>query len=177
MALEKYEMDGATYYFNPKNGSWLNSSYTRVGLEEKYKLNKLRVQNIDFDNIDTEELLSIAQSMKDNNDTLNSARIFNELLNRCEDAGVVRNILPRYTSILRMNKQPKEAINMFEKYYDIYGKSIYSPALFTSVAAAYCDTGDYNEARNKANVANAMSGGKASEELISVYARIKRMEV
>ncbi len=176
MAFERFEMDGVTYYFNPKNGGWYNSSYTTVSKEELYKLNNVRMQKLDFDNMDTEELINTAQSMKDSNDMIYSAKIFDELLKRKEDESTVRKILPRYTSILRRLQKPREAISMFEKYYGIFGKSIGSPALYTSLAAAYCDIGDYIEARNKANKAHAMSGGNSGPELISVYARIKAME-
>ncbi len=176
MAFERFEMEGETYFFNPKNGGWYNSSYTTVGKEELYKLNNIRMQKIDFDQMDTDDLIHIAQSMKDSNDLIYSAKIFDELLKRKEDESLVRKILPRYTSILRKLQKPKEAISMFEKYNAMYGKTIGSPALYTSLAAAYCDVGDYIEARNKANKAHAMSGGNSSPELISVYARIKSME-
>ncbi len=51
-----------------------------------------------------------------------------------------------------------------------------SPTLLTSIAAAYCDIGDVEEARRMANSARAMQGGNSSKELISVYARIKSLE-
>lgn len=176
MAFKKYEIEGNIYYFNPKNGGWYNSSYTTVSREELYKLNHIRTNAMDFTSMSTNELIDIAQSMKDNNDLVYSVKIFDELLKRQDDVGTVRKILPRYTSILRKLLRPKDAISMFEKYSEMYGKSVTSPALFTSIAAAYCDIGDYVEARKKANVAHAMSGGNSSPELISVYARIKSME-
>lgn len=98
------------------------------------------------------------------------------ILEKCDDREVVRNILSRYTSILRNLEQSEKAIEVAEKYISLYGKYVYTPALFTSLAGAYCDIGDYVEARKKANVAKAMSGENASLELINVYARIKSME-
>lgn len=171
---EQYTLDGEIYYLI--NGRWVNSHFTSVSKEEMYKLNSLRVKNIDFNNIETSELIKMAQEMKDNEDYIYSKRLFETLFEKCDEKEVVRSILSRYTSILRNLEQPQEAIDVAEKYISKYGKYVYSPALFTSLAGAYCDLGDPVEARIKANFANAMSGGNAGIELQSVYARIKAME-
>jgi hypothetical protein len=114
--------------------------------------------------------------MKDNDDLVCSKKIFEELLSKSNESNVVRSILPRYTSILRKTEKPEEAIKVYEDFYGSFGGSISSSALHTSLAGAYCDIGDYFEARKQANKANAMSSGNESIELQSVYARIKRME-
>ncbi len=171
---EQYTMDGKIYYL--MNGKWVDSSFTTVSKEEMYKLNSMRIKNINFDDIETKELIEIAQEMKDNDDYIFSKKLFESLLEKCDDREVVRNTLSRYTSILRNLEQPEKAIEAAEKYISLYGNYVYTPALFTSLAGAYCDIEDYFEARKKANFANAMSAGKASAELISVYARIKAME-
>ena len=171
---EEYMLDGEKYYLI--RGRWVDSHNTTVSKEELYKLNELRLRHLNLSSMSTNEIIDLAQSMKDSDDLIYSVKLFDELLKRRNDAGTVHSILPRYTSILRKLERPKEAIDMFEKYYSKFGKSIYSPALFTSLAASYCDLGNWIEARNKANMAKAMSGGDASLELISVYARIKSME-
>lgn len=155
---EQYTMDGKTYYL--MNGKWVNSQFTTVSKEEMYKLNSIRIKNIYFDNIETSELIKIAQEMKDSEDYIFSKKLFDTLFERCSDKEVVRSILSRYTSILRNLEQPEKAIEVAEKYISLYGKYVYTPVLFTSLAGAYCDIGDYVEARKKANVAKAMSGEK-----------------
>ena len=167
-------MDGETYYLI--KGKWVNSHFTAVSKEELYKLNALRVKNINFDDKPLEELIELAQSMKDNDDLIYSKRLFEDLLDKCHDSTTIRSILPRYTSILRKLQKPDMAIEVADDYLGRFGKSVSSPALHTSLAGAYCDKGDYTEARLQANRAMAMSAGNASIELQSVYARIKSME-
>ena len=171
---EQYTLNGEIYYLI--RGRWVNSHFTSVSKEEMYKLNSLRVKDLNFDNIEPSELIKMAQEMKDSEDYIYSKRLFETLFEKCDEKEVVRSILSRYTSILRNLEQPKEAIEIAEKYISKYGNYVYTPALFTSLAGAYCDLGDPVEARKKANIANAMSGGNAGIELQSVYARIKAME-
>ena len=167
-------MDGETYYLI--KGKWYDSHFTSVSKEELYKLNALRMKNIDFSEKTAKELIDLAQSMKDNDDFVFSKKLFEELLSKSYESNIIRSILPRYTSILRKLEKPQEAIKISEEYYNKFGKSISSSALHTSLAGAYCDIGDYFEARKQANIVNAMSSGDASIELQSVYARIKKME-
>lgn len=141
-----------------------------------YRLNAMRIKELDFEDTDVEVLINMAQGMKDSEDFIISKKLFEAIFDKSSNKQVIRSILPRYTSILRELQQPREAIDITEKIISVYGKSVYSPALFTSLAGAYCDIGDTKEARKKANVAMAMSGKNASIELISVYARIKAME-
>ena len=171
---EQYILNGEIYYLI--RGRWVNSHFTSVSKEEMYKLNSLRVKDLNFDNIEPSELIKMAQEMKDSEDYIYSKRLFETLFEKCDEKEVVRSILSRYTSILRNLEQPQKAIEVAEKYISIYGKYVYSPALFTSLAGAYCDLGDLVEARKNANIANAMSGGNAGIELQSVYARIRAME-
>ena len=171
---EQYTLDGEIFYL--MNGKWVNSHFTSVSKEEMYRLNAIRIKNLNFDNIETSELIKMAQEMKDSEDYIFSKKLFETLFEKCDEKEVVRSILSRYTSILRKLDQPKEAIEVAEKYIFMYGEYVYTPSLFTSLAGAYCDIGDPVEARKKANKANAMCGGNAGIELQSVYARIKAME-
>ena len=167
-------LNGETYYLI--KGKWYDSHFTAVSKEELYKLNSARMKDISFEDKTEKELIDLAQSMKDNDDLIYSKKLFEELLNRKPDSVVIRSILPRYTSILRKLNKSKEAIDISNDYLGRFGQSVKSAALFTSLAGAYCDNGDYVEARKQANIAMAMSAGNASLELQSVYARIKRME-
>ncbi len=174
MATEKYELDGETYYLI--KGMWTDSHFTRVSTVEKAKLDKLRMGKIDFSSMDISEIIESAQNMKDDGDLIYSQMLFKEIMERSDDLRVIRSVFPRYTSILRKLDKPREAIELFEKNEYSYGKSIVSPALLTSIAAAYCDIGDFIEARDKADYAMALCNGNAGKELISVYARIKSLE-
>ena len=171
---ETYVFKGETYYLI--NGKWYNSGYTKVNKETMYDLNDLRIKKLNFDDVEISELISMAQEMKDSEDYIFSKKLFETIFEKCNDQKVIRSILSRYTSILRKLQQPREAIELAEKYISIYGKGVTSPTLFTSLAGAYCDIGDTTEARKKANIAMSMCGGNAGPELQSVYARIKAME-
>ncbi len=172
--IETYTLDGETYRLI--RGNWVNSRNTRVTKDEMYRLNAMRMKKIDFAETDVETLISLAQEMKDSDDLIFSKKLFEEILERSGDRLVVQSILPRYTSILRKEGRPREAIEVAEKYFSLYGKSVSSPTLYTSLAGAYCDIGDPTEARKKANIAMAMCGGNAGVELQSVYKRIGSME-
>ena len=172
--IETYTLDGETYRLI--RGNWVNSRNTRVTKDEMYRLNAMRMKKIDFAETDVETLINLAQEMKDSDDLIFSKKLFEEILERSGDRLVVQSILPRYTSILRKEGRPREAIEVAEKYFSLYGKSVSSPTLYTSLAGAYCDIGDPTEARKKANIAMAMCGGNAGVELQSVYKRIGSME-
>ncbi|MCH5350568.1 MAG: hypothetical protein J1F39_01190 [Clostridiales bacterium] len=87
----------------------------------------------------------------------------------------IRLILPIFISICRKMGKIDQAIEYAEKY--IAKSSAYSsPALFTSLAAAYCDKGEYVKARTICNRAYAMQGGGVgfTNELSLVYKRIEK---
>ena len=88
----------------------------------------------------------------------------------------VDSILPILTSMYRLTGQPKRAIDVAEEYIG-YGLAYESVPLLTSVAAAYCDLGDYENARKFADRAYARQGGGTGEktELSLVYQRIKKL--
>ena len=82
----------------------------------------------------------------------------------------IRSVLPIYSSALRKMKKSNRVVEFWEKNsvsYSKYG----SPEFFTSLAAAYCDIGDYLNAKQFAN--RALASGGSSGELTNVYSRIK----
>ncbi len=84
--------------------------------------------------------------------------------------------LPILTSMYRLIGKPQLAIDAAEEYVRKLDVS-YSVALLTSVAAAYCDLGDYASAKKFADLAYATQGGGKGEktELSLVYARIRKL--
>lgn len=172
--MEKYELNGEIYYFTGKN--WVDSHYTVVKREELSKLNNLRSADMFIENKSFDELLIEADQVKNTDDYLMAIKIYEKMLEIAKDSVEIRKILPRYTSMLRKDDRPFKAIEMYQEYYARFGRSIMSPALYTSVAAACCDVNDVENARKSANLAYKMSEGNASPELISVFARIKKLE-
>ena len=168
-------MDGEQYYYM-SDGMWVNSSFTKVTKPEMYKLEKIRLKKIDLNSMSFENRVRMAQTMKDNENFSDAIKIFDGVLEECNDVRVIKFVLPCYTSILRKFNKPEEAISFADEYIHIYGEMVKTQSLYTSLAGAYCDIGDYIEARKKANIAYALCNGKANQELISVYARINSME-
>ena len=105
--------------------------------------------------------------------------LINYLIEKIDSANdkylVLRTLITMQTSCLRLINQPEKAIEFYNELYGIYGGSIGSSALYTSIAAAYCDIDDIDSAVKNVNRAHAISKGNSSLELISVYARIKAM--
>ncbi len=171
--VKKQEMNGEIYYLM-SNGMWTNSSFTKVSKEEMYKLDRKRFDNLE--NMSFDDKFKLALSMKEQGNLTGAQKIYDKILEENNDIKIIKIVLPCYTSLLRKLEKPQDAIVFAEEYLAIYGKSVETAALFTSIAGAYCDIGDYFEARKKANIAMCICGGKPSQELINVYRRIKAME-
>lgn len=88
----------------------------------------------------------------------------------------IKYILPIITSLYRSMSMPEEVIKLNEKVYDIFGKKVFSVALLTSIAAAYCDMREYDKAKSFCDSAYYLQGGGigSQNELSLVYARIEK---
>ena len=117
--------------------------------------------------------------MKNNGLYMESLLIIKHLLPKYETENNItklRNVLPAYTSCLRLSGKPKSAILVYKKATEFYGKQIISGKLVTSVAAAYCDLGDFKKARIYCDSAYLLQGRKLgkNDELSLVYKRIEK---
>ena len=99
---------------------------------------------------------------------------FYEEAARRADSETMAYLLPRISSCYRSNGQPKKAINTFIRAVEMFGESIASHVFLTSVAAAYCDIGDYESAKKCCNKAYAKLNGQRNDELSLVYKRIQK---
>ena len=90
------------------------------------------------------------------------------------DRNSMSSLLPRITSCYRETDCPQKAIDMLAYASKTFGPEMVTPVLLTSVAAAYCDLGDYLRAKKCCDRAHAMSEGKADHELSLVYRRIDK---
>lgn len=86
----------------------------------------------------------------------------------------IKYILARVTSCYRLNNESEKAIELYLNMYNKYGRKIQSVELLTSIAAAYCDLNKKVEAKKYADMTYAMLNGKATDELLLIYARIKK---
>lgn len=169
--MQTYELEDNKYYYN--NGKWLTSSFTTPPLAVVSKLNKLLINQEDFSQKTMDELLEIIDRSRASENIQLAAQAIEAAL-RIATLPELRSLLPRLTSNYRKIGRAKSAIEIADSYLEEYGRQLWSPALFTSLAAAYCDLDDYEKGKHLADRARSISGTEASPELVSVYKRIKQ---
>lgn len=166
-----YEND--TYYFN--NGKVYDDSFLEVPQVISKKVVSQYYDSLDYKNFNEQEFLEYLKNIK-----------VSELYDKCIDAieystikfinssSFCRTIFPIATSCYRLRGEAEKAIYFWEQRKVIFN-FCKSEALFTSLAAAYCDIKDYVNAKKYADRACALCGGpqKMDQELIGVYSRIK----
>ena len=167
---ETITYEGKTY--TRVNNKWVDKNFMVVTHLQK-TLDNLFVQNTSKDDLTIEELIAMGDSFKDAG-TVHIAIKYYETALDANTVKVHRAVLPRLTSCYRAQGQASKAVELYERARIMYGERLMSPPLCTSVAAAYCDICDYVSAKKCADKAYAMSGGKASGELASVYGRIRK---
>lgn len=171
--MESYEYNGEKYYF--KKGKWLKSDYTVAPISVVNSLNKLLMENEDFETKTVDEIIKLLDGAKMSGNTGFALKLAEESLEKAT-LSEARALLPRITSLYRIKNRPERAVELGEHYIRVYESKISSPSLFTSLAAAYCDLNELEKARKYANRARAISGNNSSVELMSVYARLKKLE-
>jgi len=158
------------YYFS--NGKWLTSGNMMAPMGIVPQLNKLLTASESQNNGEKsfEEYKELVDKTKDA-ENYQLAYMYAKEAIKTLPSWDVQLMLPRFTSICRLLNKPEEAIQVAEEHISKYKKDIESPMLFTSVAAAYCDIGDYVRAKEYANKAYSQKG-KGDVELMLVYKRI-----
>lgn len=141
--MEKIELDGEIYYF--VNNSFVDSSFCRVPEEVQRKLSQIHFQKFDYKTYKKEDLISFLKALKESEQYLKAKEVGEFALQAYQDdQSVIKLVLPIITSVYRHLHQSALAISVAQKYTDLYKCD--SPALWTSIAAAYCDVGEHREA-------------------------------
>ena len=167
---EMITYNGQTY--RRVKGKWVDKNGMVVSHLQK-TLDNLFAKQQAMDNMTAEELIAEGDKYKEGK-TSHLAIKYYEAALKSGTINTHRFVLPKLTSCYREQGRPKKAIELYEQAKALYGEKSMSHPLCTSVAAAYCDIGDYEDAKKCADKAFAMNGGKASGELTSVYGRIKK---
>ncbi len=171
--MESYEFNGEKYYFN--KGKWLKSDYTVAPIGVINSLNMLLMEREEFKTKTVDEIIQMLDGAKMSGNTGFALKMAEESMEKAT-LSEARALLPRITSLYRIKNRPERAVEVGEHYIRIYESEIWSPSLFTSLAAAYCDLNELEKARKYANRARAISGNNSSIELMSVYSRLKKLE-
>lgn len=155
-------------------GKWLDSHFLEAPLNVAAQLTE-QVLSDNTDNFSDEELEKFIMGFKDQGLTTQALHIANVLYGRYDSAADMRKLrwlLPVETSLLRLAHTPQKAVDFYTAQIAKFGNEVNSPQVLTSVAAAYCDLGDYAKAKQLCD--RAFSWGGWSYELSAVYERIKR---
>ncbi|MFW5780575.1 MAG: hypothetical protein ACOCWI_03915 [Bacillota bacterium] len=174
--MREIEYQGNKYlYFN---GNFVEKDSYIIPTEDiLIKLVKIYYSEIDYTQFNDKELKAFIKETKNNlayNICLKASLHFYE--RKKEHSWEIRYILPIITSIYRKMLKPEKVIELNKKAYEMYGKTVFSVPLYTSIAAAYCDLNQYEKAKKFCHIAYAEQGGTTGyqTELTLVYNRIEK---
>ncbi len=172
--IEKIEYNGEKYYYC--NGEFVDSSFLTLSTEDNIAVGEYYFGQVKYEGMGRKDLKDFIYLVK-------NAKVFRIAEKVCEyaitkyeeDYLFVRSILPTYTSLLRSNGKSQRVIDVYKKYRYMYDS--HNAALLTSVAAAYCDLNDRENAIKYAKFAYWAQGGSPEKgykfnELTLVFRRI-----
>ena len=138
------------------------------------QLNYETNEQINYDIMNYREIIHLADGYKKSQSFTMAIKAYEKAIEKTGEVKEIKYILPRITSCYRKDNRPDDAIALYTKICSEYGYDILDSVLLTSVSAAYIDIGEYVKAKKCADRAYAMSQGNISDELKSVYARLKK---
>lgn len=169
--MEVVVFEGKTY--TRRSEKWVDCRGYVVCESLQKDLNWEYAKNIDPNDLPLKDCVEEGDRFKNSSSIGLALKFYENAISRA-DAATMAYILPRITSCYRKNGQPQKAIDVLAYANTVFGKQMVTATLLTSVAAAYCDLGDYARAKKCCDRAFAASNGKASDELSLVYGRIKK---
>lgn len=169
---DKVSYNGKEY--TKEGGKWVDSKYCVAPNSVQNALNHLAFGKIDFDSMSVSELVEAGNEYKKSSTNNLAIKCYKKALEKTDSESLIKFILPSITSCLRKQGKADEVIEIFSEVKAKWGKKMLSAAALTSIAAAYCDLGEYENAKICCNKAYAMSQGKATGELNAVYGRIDK---
>ncbi len=150
---------------------WCDEHYMTAPLCVQSVLDRQYADSLDLKEYDSEELLKLADEFKKNQSYHLAIRYYYEVIRRV-DIGDCSYIYPRLSACYRKVGRAREAIELMTFLKNKFGVQSISAVLLTSVAAAYCDLLEYDNALKCANRAYVLMGKRTSPELSLVYRRI-----
>lgn len=169
-------VDGET--FRKINGTWVDEHYLVPAHEILTKVVRASFDGETLTDSTDEDLETCLQDFKTLSLFPEAMRITNLLWERYSARNLIgnlRRLLPVSTSLLRSLGKPQEAIDFYSNAIRHFGRGLESSASLTSLAATYCDIGDFAFAKKLCDRAYAMQGGaqESWNELTLVYKRIE----
>ena len=137
------------------------------------ELNNEYAKTLDISEWDVRSLITEGDKYKASATYILAIRFYEEACKKCGRTDITY-ILPRISSCYRKAHQPSKAIALFSFAKQKFGANIMTEPLLTTVAAAYCDLGEYEKAKKCCNIAYTNNAGMVSNELRMVYKRIEK---
>ncbi len=172
---DRCEYQGKLYTRN--NSKWVDKDHMVVPAYLQHILNTLTFQE-DIDSISYEEAKSEGDKYKASESYNLAIKYYEVALKKADNFPRVSVILPRITSCYRKVGKPRKVIELLSEAKDKYGEDIINKALLTSVAAAYCDLGEPENAIRCCKWAYKVlksESGEHSAELSNVFIRANKM--
>ena len=151
---------------------WVDSRNLAVPEELQDILNRAYLDTIDLNTLPPRELIHRGDQCKETGSVFLAIQLYEKALQRGTEAEV-RAALPRLTSASRKQGLPQKAIDCAVAVCQRFGRVILSGITLTSLAAAYCDLGDWIRAKKCADRAYAAGAKTSAGELHAVYERIR----
>ena len=175
MKLE-IEYNGKTYSRN--NSKWVDSNSFVVPSYLQNILNTLVYKDSDISLLNYEEAKAEGDMCKAAESYNLAVKYYEQALEKADSFMRVSVVLPRITSCYRKNNQPRRVIELLSEMKAAYGEEIINEALLTSVAAAYCDIDEPENALKCCRWAYKVlkiNEKDKSLELSKVFTRAKKM--
>lgn len=168
--MDTLEYNGEVY--RRTNTKWVDSRNIVVYDVLQNILNHMYLKTLDYSNYSIDELLAEGDKLKESNSYSSAIGFYEKALEECDET-TYKYILPRITSCYRKCNMPRKVIDLFAETKKFFGTDFITPVLLTSVAAAYCDLKEYENALRCCKWAYKTFGG-FNPNLSNVYARIKK---
>lgn len=167
--MQEVKIDGKKYF--KSNGKWYDEHFIEPPMSEVSKLNNKYYSNINYNNLETKEILEIANDFKQAQNYNNAIKLYERAFLKSQKLEEKEEILPKLIEIYVKAKRPSEAISLFNNSKTQYPFKFTKPEIFIHLAEAYIDASEYEYARKIAGIAYAM--GDRSDELKAIYVKIK----
>lgn len=164
--------------YTRRNSKWVDADSLVVPVYLQHILNTLAFSEEDLSELSYEDAKKEGDKYKASESYSLAIRFYEDALKKAGDAPKVSAILPRITSCYRKEGKPRKVIELMAEAKASFGVGILNKALLTSVAAAYCDVGEPENAIKCCRWAYRVlkeENDEYSIQLSSVFARANKM--